>query len=163
MIISSLVAMNSNRLIGVNNDLPWKLRDDLEHFKNYSMNKPIIMGRNTFDSIGRPLPNRINIIVSNKMKQVEGCHICKSLDEAIELGMKYTNDEIILIGGSRIFEEGMQKINKLVISWVDANHLKGDIYFPEFNANDWLEVSSEHHSKSDQNEYSFVIKEYVKK
>ena len=71
MIISSLVAMNSNRLIGVNNDLPWKLRDDLEHFKNYSMNKPIIMGRNTFDSIGRPLPNRINIIVSNKMKQVE--------------------------------------------------------------------------------------------
>ena len=75
MIISSLVAMNSNRLIGVNNDLPWKLRDDLEHFKNYSMNKPIIMGRNTFDSIGRPLPNRINIIVSNKMKQVDGCHI----------------------------------------------------------------------------------------
>ena len=97
------------------------------------------------------------------MKQVEGCHICKSLDEAIQLGMKYTNDEIILIGGSRIFEEGMQKINKLVISWVDANHLKGDIYFPEFNANDWLEVSSEHHSKSDQNEFSFVIKEYVKK
>ena len=67
MIISSLVAMNSNRLIGVNNDLPWKLRDDLEHFKNYSINKPIIMGRNTFDSIGRPLPNRINIIVSNKL------------------------------------------------------------------------------------------------
>ena len=61
MIISSLVAMNSNRLIGVNNDLPWKLRDDLEHFKTYSMHKPIIMGRNTFDSIGRPLPNRINI------------------------------------------------------------------------------------------------------
>ena len=108
MIISSLVAMNSNRLIGVNNDLPWKLRDDLEHFKNYSMNKPIIMGRNTFDSIGRPLPNRINIIVSNKMKQVDDCHICKSLDEAIQLGMKYTNDEIVLIGGSRIFEEGMQ-------------------------------------------------------
>ena len=71
MIISSLVAMNSNRLIGVNNDLPWKLRDDLEHFKNYSMNKPIIMGRNTFESIGRPLPNRTNIIVSNKMKQLK--------------------------------------------------------------------------------------------
>ena len=85
MIISSLVAMNSNRLIGVNNDLPWKLRDDLEHFKNYSMNKPIIMGRNTFNSIGRPLPNRINIIVSSKMKQVDDCHICNLLMKLISL------------------------------------------------------------------------------
>ena len=66
MILSSLVAMNSERLIGVNNDLPWKLRDDLEHFKNYSMHKPIIMGRNTFESIGRPLPNRTKIIDSSK-------------------------------------------------------------------------------------------------
>ena len=97
------------------------------------------------------------------MKQIDGCYICKSLDEAIELGKKYSNDEIILIGGSRIFEEGMQKINKLVISWVDADHLKGDVYFPEFNTSDWLEVSTEHHAKSDQNEYSFVIKEYIKK
>ena len=96
MIISSLVAMNADRLIGVNNDLPWKLKDDLEHFKNYSMHKPIIMGRNTFESIGRPLPNRTNIIVSNKLESIEGCYICKSLDEAIELGEKYTKDEIIL-------------------------------------------------------------------
>ncbi|MDC3098857.1 dihydrofolate reductase [Gammaproteobacteria bacterium] len=163
MIISSLVAMNSNNLIGVNNDLPWKLKDDLEHFKNYSMGKPIIMGRNTFDSIGRPLPNRINIIVSSQIKQVEGCHICKSLDEAIELGKTHTNDEIILIGGSRIFQEGMQKINKLVISWVDADHLKGDVYFPEFDISDWLEVSNEHYRQSDRNEFSFEIKEYIKK
>ena len=121
------------------------------------------MGRNTFVSIGRPFPNRINIIVSNQLKQVEGCHICKSLDEAIEVGKKYTNDEIILIGGSKIFEEGMEKINKLVISWVDADHLKGDVYFPEFNVNDWLVVSNEHYTQSDQNEFSFEIKEYVKK
>ena len=77
MIISSLVAMNVDRLIGVNNDLPWKLKDDLEHFKNYSMHKPIIMGRNTFESIGRPLPNRTNIVVSNKLESIEGCYICK--------------------------------------------------------------------------------------
>ena len=80
MIISSLVAMNGNKLIGVNNDLPWKLKDDLEHFKNYSMHKPIIMGRNTYDSIGRPLPNRTNIIVSNTLNEVSGCYICNSLD-----------------------------------------------------------------------------------
>ena len=114
MIISSLVAMNANRLIGVNNNLPWKLKDDLKHFKNYSMHKPIIMGRNTYESIGRPLPNRTNIIVSNKIENVENCNICKSLDEAILLGQKFSNDEIILIGGSRIFEEGMSKVNKLV-------------------------------------------------
>ena len=163
MIISSLVAMNSNKLIGVNNDLPWKLKDDLEHFKNYSLNKPIIMGRNTFDSIGRPLPNRVNIIVSSQLKEIKGCHICKSLDEAIELGKTHTNDEIILIGGSRIFQEGMQKINKLVISWVDADHLKGDVFFPEFDIGGWLEVSNDHYKQCDRNEFSFVIKEYIKK
>ena len=79
------------------------------------------------------------------------------------LGEKYTNDEIILIGGSRIFEEGMSKVNKLVISWVNADHLKGDVYFPEFIIDEWLEVSSENFDQSDQNEFSFTIKEYIKK
>ena len=163
MIISSLVAMNGNKLIGVNNDLPWKLKDDLEHFKNYSMHKPIIMGRNTYDSIGRPLPNRTNIIVSNTLNEVSGCYICNSLDQAVLLGKEHTNDEIILIGGAKIFEEGMKIINKLVISWVDADHLKGDVYFPEFDMNDWVEVSSDVYQKSDNNEFSFKISEYIKK
>ncbi len=121
------------------------------------------MGRNTFESIGRPLPNRTNIIVSNKLESIEGCYICKSLNEAIGLGEKYTNDEIILIGGSKIFEEGMSKVNKLVISWVNAAHLKGDVYFPEFSIDEWLEVSSENFDQSDQNEFAFTIKEYIKK
>ena len=76
MIISSLVAMNADNVIGVNNDLPWKLKDDLQHFKNYSMNKAIIMGRNTYDSIGRPLPNRFNIVVSSTMAETEDLTIC---------------------------------------------------------------------------------------
>ena len=163
MIISSLVAMNGNKLIGVNNDLPWKLKDDLEHFKNYSMHKPIIMGRNTYDSIGRPLPNRTNIIVSNTLNEVSGCYICNSLDQAVLLSKEHTNDEIILIGGAKIFEEGMKIINKLVISWVDADHLKGDVYFPNFDMNDWVEVSSDVYQKSDNNEFSFKISEYIKK
>ena len=74
MIISILVAMNEDLLIGVNNDLPWKLQDDLEHFKNYSLNKPIIMGRKTFESIGRPLPNRKNLIVSNTLNEITKRH-----------------------------------------------------------------------------------------
>ena len=85
MIVSALVAMNGNRLIGVNNELPWKLKDDLEHFKNYSMHKPIIMGKNTYESIGRPLPNRINIVVSSTMKSSKDLTVCKTLDQALQI------------------------------------------------------------------------------
>ena len=163
MIISSLVAMNGNKLIGVNNDLPWKLKDDLEHFKNYSMHKPIIMGRKTYDSIGRPLPKRTNIIVSKTLSELPGCYVCNSLDQAVSLGKKHTNDEVILIGGAKIFEEGMKLINKLVISWVDADHLIGDVYFPDFDMDNWIEVSNDVYKKSDSNEFSFKISEYIKK
>ena len=85
MIISILVAMNEELLIGVNNDLPWKLQDDLEHFKNYSLNKPIIMGRKTFESIGRPLPNRKNIVVSSSMKEQDGIKIFNNLTRCFDL------------------------------------------------------------------------------
>ena len=167
MIISSLVAMNAYNVIGVNNDLPWKLKDDLQHFKNYSMNKAIIMGRNTFDSIGRPLPNRFNIVVSNTMTDTEGLTIARNLTDAIELATNYSisadQDEIILIGGARIFDEGMKHVNKLVISWVDAPNIQGDVYFPGFDLAEWDKDKSEHFAQSDANEFSFEVVEYSKK
>ena len=167
MIISSLVAMNADNVIGVNNDLPWKLKDDLQHFKNYSMNKAIIMGRNTYDSIGRPLPNRFNIVVSNTMTETEGLSIAKNLAEALEMATNYSiaehQDEIVLIGGARIFDEGMKYVNKLVISWVDAPDIQGDVYFPSFNLSEWDQDKSEHFAKSDDNEFSFQVVEYLKK
>ena len=167
MIISSLVAMNADNVIGVNNDLPWKLKDDLQHFKNYSMNKAIIMGRNTYDSIGRPLPNRFNIVVSNTMTETEDLSIAKNLAEALEMATNYSiaehQDEIVLIGGARIFDEGMKHVNKLVISWVDAPDIQGDVYFPSFNLSEWDLDKSEHFAKSDVNEFSFEVIEYLKK
>ena len=167
MIISSLVAMNADNVIGVNKDLPWKLKDDLQHFKNYSMNKAIIMGRNTYDSIGRPLPNRFNIVVSNTMNETEGLSIAKNLAEALEMATNYSiaehQDEIVLIGGARIFDEGMKYVNKLVISWVDAPNIKGDVYFPSFDLAEWDQDKSEHFAKSDDNEFSFQVVEYLKK
>ena len=167
MIISSLVAMNADNLIGVNNDLPWKLKDDLQHFKNYSMNKAIIMGRNTYDSIGRPLPNRFNIVVSSTMADTQGLVITRNLPDAIELATNYTisadQNEIVLIGGARIFEEGMKHVNKLVISWVDAPNIKGDVYFPSFNLSEWNQDKSEQFAQSDVNEFSFEVVEYIKK
>ncbi|MEC7805061.1 MAG: dihydrofolate reductase [Pseudomonadota bacterium] len=167
MIISSLVAMNADNVIGVNNDLPWKLKDDLQHFKNYSMNKAIIMGRNTYDSIGRPLPNRFNIVVSSTMAETEGLTIAQNLTDAIKLATNYSisadQDEIVLIGGARIFDEGMKHVNKLVISWVDAPNIKGDVHFPSFNLSEWVQYKSEHFAKSDVNEFSFEVVEYLKK
>ena len=167
MIISSLVAMNADNVIGVDNDLPWKLKDDLQHFKNYSMNKAIIMGRNTYASIGRPLPNRFNIVVSNTMTETEGLSIAKNLAEALEMATNYSitehQDEIVLIGGARIFDEGMKYVNKLVISWVDAPNIKGDVYFPSFDLAEWDQDKSEHFAKSDDNEFSFQVVEYLKK
>ena len=167
MIISSLVAMNADNVIGVDNDLPWKLKDDLQHFKNYSMNKAIIMGRNTYDSIGRPLPNRFNIVVSNTMTKTEGLSIAKNLAEALEMATNYSiaehQDEIVLIGGARIFDEGMKYVNKLVISWVDAPNIKGDVYFPSFDLAEWNQDKSEHFAKSDVNEFSFEVVEYLKR
>ena len=167
MIISILVAMNEELLIGVNNDLPWKLQDDLEHFKNYSLNKPIIMGRKTFESIGRPLPNRKNIVVSSSMKEQDGIKIFNNLNDDIAFSKKYNEendiDEIILIGGAKVFAEGLKQTTKLVISWVDASSIKGDVYFPEFNKQEWREVDSKKFFKSEKNQYDFEIKEYLRK
>ena len=167
MIISILVAMNQDLLIGVNNDLPWKLQDDLEHFKNYSLNKPIIMGRKTFESIGRPLPNRKNIVVSSSMREQDGIMVFKNLNDAIAFSKKYNEenniDEIILIGGAKVFAEGLKQTTKLVISWVDTSSIEGDVYFPQFNKEEWREVSSKKFFKSKTNQYDFEVKEYLRK
>ena len=167
MIISILVAMNEELLIGVNNDLPWKLQDDLEHFKNYSLNKPIIMGRKTFESIGRPLPNRKNVVVSSSMKEQDDINVFNNLNDAIAFSKKYNEendiDEIILIGGAKVFAEGLKQTTKLVISWVDASSIKGDVYFPEFNKQEWREVDSKKFLKSEKNQFDFEIKEYLRK
>ena len=166
MIISILVAMNEELLIGVNNDLPWKLQDDLEHFKNYSLNKPIIMGRKTFESIGRPLPNRKNIVVSSSMKEQDGIKVFNNLNDAIAFSKKYNEenniDEIILIGGAKVFAEGLKQTTKLVISWVDASNIEGDVFYPDIDLDEWEMLSSEHFKKDSDNDYDFTVITYEK-
>ena len=125
------------------------------------------MGRKTFESIGRPLPNRKNIVVSSSMKEQDGIKIFNNLNDAIAFSKKYNKendlDEIILIGGAKVFAEGLKQTTKLVISWVDANSIKGDVYFPEFNKQEWREVDSKKFLKSEKNQYDFEIKEYLRK
>ena len=165
-IISHLVAVSNDLVIGVNNDLPWNLKDDLAHFKRYTLNKIIIMGRKTFESIGRPLPNRINYVISRTVKQIDGAHVFDNLESAMLAAEKHNNDmgivnEIVIIGGGYLFKETLPVMNKLVITKVDCNVL-GDIYYPKVEMENWKLINSNSYSKNSDNDYDFKIEEYEK-
>ena len=164
--ISHLVAVSNNLVIGVDNDLPWSLKADLAHFKKYTLNKIIIMGRKTYESIGRPLHNRINYVVSKTLKEVPGTHIFDNLEEAISKAEEENiqmniDNEIIIIGGGHIFNETAKFINKLVITRVDCE-IEGDIYYPKIDLTKWKLIKTESYIKDSNNDYDFKIEEYMK-
>ena len=159
MIISHLVAVSNNNVIGKDNDLPWKLKKDLLHFKNYTVGKTILMGRKTFESIGRPLPNRNNFIVSTTLQNVNGAEVFKSLDSAIE--NVSPGEEVVIIGGGYLFRESINFFNKLVLTQVDCV-IDGDIFYPEVNLDQWTLEQSEDFKKDEDNEYNFSVKTFTK-
>lgn len=163
IIISHLVALSNNNVIGVNNDLPWKLKTDLIHFKNYTTNKIIIMGRKTFESIGRPLPNRINFIVSKTINEIDDARVFESTKDAInsakEVCIEENLNEIVIIGGGYLFRDTLSITNKLVLTRVDCN-IEGDIFYPDINLNEWDKISSENFTKNSENEYDFAVITY---
>ena len=163
--ISHVVALSNNNVIGVNNSLPWNLKTDLEHFKNYTSNKIIIMGRKTYESIGRPLPNRINLIVSKTIKEINGAELFKSTEEAInkakELCINKNLDEIIIIGGGYLFRDTLSITNRLVLTKVDCN-IEGDVFYPDIDLDEWQKLSSEHFTKDLNNDYDFTVITYEK-
>ena len=166
MIISHLVALSNNFVIGVNNDLPWKLKKDLQHFSAYTQNKAIVMGRKTYESIGRPLPNRKNIVLSSTLKAQEGIEIVSSLDQGIQVASQWnkdnaTSEEIVLIGGGYVFEESKDIVNKLVLTRVECE-IVGDVFYPQINLDYWKKVSSEAFEQDDENEYNFKVETFVK-
>ncbi len=134
MIISHLVALSNNYVIGVNNDLPWKLKKDLQHFSAYTQNKVIVMGRKTFESIGRPLPNRKNIVISSTLSSTNEIQIVNSLEQAISEATDWNKEnnlveEVVLIGGGYIFKESINLVNKLVLTRVNCD-IDGDVFYP---------------------------------
>ena len=165
-IISHLVAVSNELVIGVDNNLPWNLKDDLAHFKKYTLNKVIIMGRKTYESIGRPLPNRVNYVISRTIEAIDGAHVFGNIEEAILSAEKYNNDmnienEIVIIGGGFIFEETLPILNKLVITKVDCD-VVGDVFYPKIDMQKWKLINSENYSKNTDNDYDFKIEEYEK-
>ena len=166
MIISHLVALSNNFVIGVNNDLPWKLKKDLQHFSAYTQNKAIVMGRKTYESIGRPLPNRKNIVISSSLESQESLEVVPNLNQAIEVASQWNKDnsageEIVLIGGGYVFEESKNIVNKLVLTRVDCE-INGDIFYPQIDLSDWKEISQESFKRDSENEYDFRIETLVK-
>ena len=162
--ISHVVALSNNNVIGVDNNLPWNLKTDLAHFKDYTTNKIIVMGRKTFESIGRPLPNRKNLIVSNTLNEINGAYIYKSTEEAIKNAkeMCINNEiynEVVIIGGGYLFRDTLKITNKLVLSEVDCE-IDGDVFYPKINLEEWNEVSSKKFIKDSDNDFNFVVKVY---
>ena len=166
MIISHLVALSNNFVIGVNNDLPWKLKKDLQHFSAYTQNKAIVMGRKTFESIGRPLPNRKNIVISSTLNDQEGIEIVSSLDQGIKVADQWNkrnteSEEVVLIGGGYVFEESKNMVNKLVLTRVNCE-VDGDVFYPEIDLSNWKKISTESFKHDSENEYDFSVETFVK-
>ena len=155
-IVSIVVAMARNRTIGVNNTLPWRCPEDLKHFKALTMGHHMIMGRKTFDSIGKPLPGRTTVIVTrNENLHIEGCLMADSLENAI--ANCDSDNEIFIVGGAQLYALSMPLADRLYLTHVQKN-VTGDAHFPEFNQAEWLELTREKHSQElpELLEYDFV-------
>ena len=160
--ITIVVAMGLNNEIGANNQLLWHLPKDLKHFKEITTGHPIIMGRKTYESIGKPLPNRTNIVVSRKKDWFqEGILIVGSLKEALKFAKKM-DEEIFIIGGGNIYEQTIDIADKLEVTQVNAN-LQADIFFPKIDAKIWEKSEEICHEKDEKNEYDFCFQTFVRK
>ncbi len=162
MKLAIIVATDQQGLIGENNDLPWRLSADLQYFRRVTMAKPLIMGRNTHESIGRPLPGRKNIIVTkNKSFHADGCTVVNSIDDAL-LACEDV-DEVMVMGGASLYEQLLPIADKLYLTQVHAS-LAGDTWFPAWNKEEWSEISREDYQADGKNEYdySFIVYEKIK-
>lgn len=157
-----MVAMAENGVIGNNNQLPWHLPEDLKYFKQTTMGKPVIMGRKTFDSIGKALPGRLNIVVSRNagLTLPEGVVLAASVEQAIDVAKAQRPDaeEIVVMGGEQIYKQAFALADKLYITKVHSA-VDGDAYFTGFDANNWQEVSAQTFLADDKNpyDYSFCV------
>ncbi len=139
--IAMIAAMGLNRVIGSNNKLPWHLPEDLKYFRSVTWGKPIVMGRKTFDSLGRPLPGRTNIVVTNSPGlQIPGASVQGSIDEAIQKAMRQAvldgMDEVMVIGGETVYRQMLERADRLYLTLVDAEP-EGDAWFPPVNRDEW--------------------------
>lgn len=163
MTISLIAAMDRNRVIGraapdlheKKGALPWYLPADLRHFKELTTGKPIIMGSTTFASIGKALPDRINIVMTHDPAfMAEGCVVAHSIEEALVAAQRH--DEIMVIGGANIFEQFLPLANRMYLTMIDTE-IDGDVYFPECNPSEWHETSRKQYAADEKNKYTYAF------
>jgi dihydrofolate reductase len=160
MIISLIAAMDRNRLIGCDNGLPWHLPDDFKHFKAITMGKPVIMGRKTFESIGKPLPGRKNIVLSRTGFKASGIKVVPDIDQALT----EANDaeEVMIIGGANLYRQMIDRADRMYLTQVDGQ-FTGDAWFPEFGLDEWEIISTNHYQSNAKNNYDFNITVYSRR
>jgi len=153
--ISLVVAISRNLVIGRDNKLPWRLPADLAFFKRVTMGHPMIMGRRTFESIGKPLPGRLNIVVTHQAAfEAQGCVVVHSMGEAYAAAGNA--EEVCVIGGSAIFAEALPIADRIYLTEVDAD-VEGDTFFPEFDRSLWVETELERHEVDERHRLPFRI------
>jgi len=155
-----IVAYDKNKLIGGNNALLWQnqMAADMRHFREKTTNQVVVMGRKTYDSIGRPLPNRQNIVISKQLLNIDGAQVVNSLEEAYKI--VDINKDVYIIGGGQIFEQSLFDVDQILITEIDAS-FDGDVYFPALT-DEWHEISREYHQADDTNKYNYSFVVYAK-
>ncbi len=162
MNISCIVAVAQNNIIGKDNDIPWYLPADLQYFKKTTLGHTVIMGRNCYTSIGRPLPKRTNIIITRDPFFISSnCLIARSIPEALSLAHSEGESEVFIIGGGQIYEQSTELWDKLYLTEVDLK-VDGDVFFPEVDFKKWKMTSVEAYEKDDKNEYNYTFKIFEK-
>ncbi|MBT2759983.1 dihydrofolate reductase [Paenibacillus sp. ISL-20] len=162
MTFSLIVAYDQNRLIGSNNQLPWHIPADLQHFKLTTLNKTVVMGRKTFESIGKSLSNRTNLILtSDKSYTAEGCTVLHSIDDILDYVADNLPNETIVIGGSELYTQFLPYVNKMYVTEIDASFV-GDSYFPEINPDEWYLSNAAYIPKGYKTPHDLIIKELIK-
>ena len=166
MTLSLIAALATNRVIGKNGAIPWHIPEDMRYFKRITTGQPIIMGRKTYDSIGRPLPNRDNIVVTrNPQFSAPGLHVAHSLKDALEQAEEALRgaprNEVFSIGGARLYADALPQADKLYLTYVHRE-VEGDTFFPRIDEGAWLETEREDHiSAKAETPFSFVVLERV--
>ncbi len=154
MTLSLIAALGRNRAIGYQNQLPWRLPADLQHFKQLTMGHHMLMGRKTFDSIGRPLPGRTSIIITRQPDyNVAGCLIAHSLAEAIALAKERGEQEAFVIGGAEIYAQALPLTDRMYLTWVEAEP-EADAFFPVFDENEWETSAEAGFAADEKNQYA---------
>jgi dihydrofolate reductase len=158
--LTIIVAVADNGVIGSGNQLPWRLPDDLKRFKALSLGKPIVMGRKTYDSIGKPLPGRLNIIITRQAGlAIPGCTVVTSLVEAIAAAGSV--DEIVIVGGADIYRQVLPRVQTIHLTRVHAT-VPGDVHFPALAPNEWREVATEYHPADERHAHAFTFSDLVR-